>query len=38
MSAERQGTDPPEWAMQPIPEVARVGPPIDPGAAPDSQR
>jgi mannose-6-phosphate isomerase-like protein (cupin superfamily) len=32
MAAERQGTDPPEWALQPIPEVTRVGPPIDPSA------
>jgi quercetin dioxygenase-like cupin family protein len=32
MAAERQGTNPPEWAMQPIPEVTRVGPPIDPSA------
>ena len=29
MAAEREGTDPPEWALQPIPEVTRVGPPID---------
>jgi quercetin dioxygenase-like cupin family protein len=28
LAAERQGTDPPDWAMQPIPEVIRVGPPI----------
>jgi mannose-6-phosphate isomerase-like protein (cupin superfamily) len=32
MAAELQGTDPPDWAMQPIPEVTRVGPPIDPAA------
>jgi len=28
MAAERQGVDPPDWALQPIPEVTRVGPPI----------
>jgi mannose-6-phosphate isomerase-like protein (cupin superfamily) len=33
MAAERQGIDPPEWAMQPIPEVTHVGPPIDPAVA-----
>jgi quercetin dioxygenase-like cupin family protein len=27
-AARRAGTDPPEWALQPIPEVTRVGPPI----------
>ena len=31
MAAERQGTVPPDWASQPIPEVTTVGPPIDPG-------
>jgi len=31
MAAERWGTDPPEWALQPIPEVTTVGPRIDPG-------
>jgi quercetin dioxygenase-like cupin family protein len=31
MAAERRGTDPPEWALQPIPEVTTVGPRIDPG-------
>jgi quercetin dioxygenase-like cupin family protein len=30
MAAERQGVDPPPWAMQPIPDVTHVGPPIDP--------
>jgi hypothetical protein len=30
MAAERQGVDPPGWAMQPLPDVTRVGPPIDP--------
>jgi quercetin dioxygenase-like cupin family protein len=30
MAAEREGTEPPEWALQPIPEVTRLGPPIDP--------
>jgi quercetin dioxygenase-like cupin family protein len=31
MAAERRGTNPPEWALQPIPEVTTVGPRIDPG-------
>jgi quercetin dioxygenase-like cupin family protein len=30
MAAQRQGVDPPDWALQPTPEVTRVGPPIDP--------
>lgn len=30
MAAERAGSEPPEWAMQPLPEVVTVGPPIDP--------
>ena len=34
MAAERQGLAPPEWALQPIPEVTTVGPRIDAGAAP----
>jgi quercetin dioxygenase-like cupin family protein len=29
MAAERAGEEPPEWALQPIPEVTRVGPQID---------
>jgi quercetin dioxygenase-like cupin family protein len=29
MAAERAGTEPPEWATKPIPEVVKVGPPID---------
>jgi quercetin dioxygenase-like cupin family protein len=29
MAAEREGTEPPEWAAGPIPEVVTVGPPID---------
>ena len=29
MAAEGQGAAPPDWALQPIPEVTRVGPPID---------
>ena len=33
MAAERQGTEPPEWARQPLPEVDTLGPPIDPDAA-----
>ena len=28
MAAERQGVDPPQWALQPIPDVTVVGPPI----------
>lgn len=28
MSAEAAGVEPPEWALQPIPEVTIVGPPI----------
>ena len=31
MAAERQDIDPPDWALQPSPEVIRVGPPIDKG-------
>ena len=30
MAAEREGVDPPDWARQPVPEVRRVGDPIDP--------
>jgi quercetin dioxygenase-like cupin family protein len=30
MAAERQGVNPPDWALQPIPEVTIVGRPIDP--------
>jgi mannose-6-phosphate isomerase-like protein (cupin superfamily) len=30
IAAKRRGVDPPEWALQPIPEVNHVGPPIDP--------
>jgi hypothetical protein len=33
MAAEIKGTDPPEWALQPIPEVTTLGPPIDPEVA-----
>lgn len=29
MAAERDGVEPPDWALQPIPEVVRVGPQID---------
>jgi quercetin dioxygenase-like cupin family protein len=32
MAAERDGKEPPDWAMQPSPEVVKVGPPIDPEA------
>jgi quercetin dioxygenase-like cupin family protein len=28
MIAERAGVEPPEWALQPVPEVTRVGPRI----------
>jgi mannose-6-phosphate isomerase-like protein (cupin superfamily) len=28
MEAEQAGGEPPEWALAPIPEVVRVGPPI----------
>jgi quercetin dioxygenase-like cupin family protein len=28
MAAERQGIEPPEWALAPIPEVVAVGPPL----------
>jgi uncharacterized RmlC-like cupin family protein len=30
MAAERQGVDPPQWALQPIPDITVVGPPIKP--------
>ena len=30
MAAERQGVEPPDWALQAIPEVTQVGPQIDP--------
>jgi quercetin dioxygenase-like cupin family protein len=33
MAADRAGEDPPEWALQPIPEVTRVGPRIGERAA-----
>jgi quercetin dioxygenase-like cupin family protein len=29
-AAERDGVDPPEWALQPSPDVTTLGPPIDP--------
>ena len=32
MAADRLGVEPPEWAMQPIPGVTALGPPIDPDA------
>jgi uncharacterized RmlC-like cupin family protein len=28
MAAEQEGVEPPSWALQPIPEVTRVGPQI----------
>jgi quercetin dioxygenase-like cupin family protein len=28
LAAERRGIEPPEWAMQPIPEVTKLGPPL----------
>ena len=30
MAAERQGVEAPPWALQPIPDVTVVGPPIQP--------
>jgi uncharacterized RmlC-like cupin family protein len=30
MAADRQGVDPPDWALQPIPDVTVVGPQIEP--------
>jgi Cupin domain len=33
IAAEREGADPPDWALQPIPEVTRIGPAIDPERA-----
>jgi hypothetical protein len=30
MHAERDGVEPPDWAVQPIPEVVVLGPPIGP--------
>lgn len=33
LAAEREGIDPPDWALQPVPEVTRVGDRIDPSAA-----
>jgi quercetin dioxygenase-like cupin family protein len=32
MAAEAAGVEPPEWALQPIPEVTVVGPQIEPPA------
>jgi hypothetical protein len=29
MAAERRGVEPPEWALQPWPEVTRLGPRIE---------
>jgi mannose-6-phosphate isomerase-like protein (cupin superfamily) len=29
LAAEREGVEPPDWALQPIPEVTTVGPPIE---------
>jgi quercetin dioxygenase-like cupin family protein len=34
MAAERLDVEPPDWALQPIPEVTRLGPPIDPDQVP----
>jgi uncharacterized RmlC-like cupin family protein len=31
MAAKRDGVDPPEWALQPIPDTTKVGPQIDRG-------
>ena len=30
MAAEIEGVDPPDWALQPVPEVTKVGPPLEP--------
>jgi quercetin dioxygenase-like cupin family protein len=32
IAAEAAGVEPPEWALQPIPEITVVGPPIAPSA------
>ena len=32
LAAEAAGTEPPEWALKPIPEITVVGPPIAPQA------
>jgi quercetin dioxygenase-like cupin family protein len=29
LSAKRQGSEPPEWACEPVPEVTILGPPIE---------
>jgi quercetin dioxygenase-like cupin family protein len=34
MAAERRDMEPPDWALQPIPEVTRLGPPVDPDQVP----
>jgi mannose-6-phosphate isomerase-like protein (cupin superfamily) len=34
LAAERAGVEPPEWALQPIPEVTKIGPPLTESAAP----
>jgi hypothetical protein len=31
MAAEQEGVEPPDWALQPTPEVTRVGPRIGEG-------
>ncbi len=33
MAADREGVEPPDWALQPIPEVTHIGDPIDPERA-----
>jgi quercetin dioxygenase-like cupin family protein len=38
IAAERSGVDAPEWALQPIPEVTTIGPPIDPARRHQSHR
>jgi quercetin dioxygenase-like cupin family protein len=41
IAAERRGEEPPEWALQPIPEATTVGPRIgerDPGDQPSDRR
>jgi mannose-6-phosphate isomerase-like protein (cupin superfamily) len=34
LAAEHAGEDPPDWALQPIPPVTSLGPPIDLDSAP----
>jgi quercetin dioxygenase-like cupin family protein len=36
-AAARCGIDPPQWALQPSPEVTTIGPPIDPACRHDTR-